>query len=118
MNLSDYAAFQNALLHMVVPMRREFGVAVDVPRMRVDIAYARFIVAQALSGGSLPLRESARLIDQWLQAAATREAESSREPDSTLPGEGPASTTDSRLPHVWRGTLARIARRMPLRLVP
>ena len=37
MNSSDYATVQDALVRMVVPMRREFGVAVDVPRMRVDV---------------------------------------------------------------------------------
>jgi hypothetical protein len=72
MNSSDYAAVQDALVRMVVPMRREFGVTVDVPRMRRDMIYAQFIVSQALTSGAKPLRDSACLVDRCLRAAAAR----------------------------------------------
>jgi hypothetical protein len=117
MNSSDYATVQDALVRMVVPMRREFGVAVDVPRMRVDVGYARFIVAQALNSQSQPLREHAALIDRCLQAAAARQVEIDRGADSTVPAEEAASG-DSRPPSAWIGAIARIARRAPVRPVP
>ncbi|MDH4287898.1 MAG: hypothetical protein OEW27_00100 [Aquincola sp.] len=74
MNSSDYAAVQDALVRMVVPMRREFGVAVDVRRMRCDMIYAQFIVSQALTSQTQPLHDSACLVDRCLRAAAARSA--------------------------------------------
>lgn len=74
MNPSDYAAVQDAFVRMVVPMRREFGVSVDVPRMRCDMVYAQFIVSQALGSRALALRASAQLVDRCLRAVAARAA--------------------------------------------
>ena len=113
MNSSDYATVQDALVRMVVPMRREFGVAVDVPRMRVDVGYARFIVAQALNSQSPPLRERASLIDRCLRAAAARQVECNRGADSTPPADE-AMAGHSQPPPAWIGAIARIARRMPV----
>jgi hypothetical protein len=72
MSPSDYAAVQNAFTRMVVPMRREFGVVLDVPRLRSDLDYAQFIVAEALMSREHSLRECARLLDGWVQAALAR----------------------------------------------
>jgi hypothetical protein len=72
MSPSDYAAVQNAFTRMVVPMRREFGVALDVPRLRHDVDYVQFVVAQALMSREQPLRDCARLLDGWVQAALAR----------------------------------------------
>lgn len=74
MNPSDYAAVQDAFVRMVVPMRREFGVSVDVPRMRCDMVYAQFIVSQALGSRAQALRASAQLVDRCLRAVAARAA--------------------------------------------
>jgi hypothetical protein len=72
MSPSDYAAVQNAFTRMVVPMRREFGVKVDVPRLRRDLDYAQAVVAQALTSREPALRESALLLEGWVRAALAR----------------------------------------------
>jgi hypothetical protein len=74
MDALAHAALQGAFLRLVVPMRREFGMAVDVPRMREDRAYAQFVVTRALTGQAPTLREAAAHIDGYLQAAAVRDA--------------------------------------------
>ena len=116
MNSSDYATVQDALVRMVVPMRHEFGIAVNVPRMRMDIGYARFIVAQALASRSQALRDSAELIERCLQAAAARHLEIDRGADSALPLA--AEGGDFQPPHLWADAMAWIARRVPVRLAP
>jgi hypothetical protein len=60
---------QNTLVRMVVPMRREFGRALDVQQMRSDRAYAESIVAQALTSQVQSLRDHARLVGVHLNAA-------------------------------------------------
>jgi hypothetical protein len=57
---------QNALVRMVVPMRREFGCALDVHQMRHDRAYAKSIIAQALTSRVQSLRDHARLVGAHL----------------------------------------------------
>ena len=69
MNASAYAALQGALVRMVVPMRREFGVMLDVPRMRMDIEYAQSAVALALHSDSPALHHCAELVDHYIRAA-------------------------------------------------
>ena len=61
MDASSYAALQGAIVRMVVPMRREFGITLDVQRMRCDIDYAQFTVALALRSESPALTHSAGL---------------------------------------------------------
>lgn len=72
MSPSDYAAVQDAITRMVVPLRREYAVALDVPRMRSDMDYAQFIVAQALMSRDPALRRNAGLVGGWLEAALAR----------------------------------------------
>jgi hypothetical protein len=83
MDASTYAALQSAFVRMVVPLRREFGVALDVPRMRHDIDYAQFAVTLALHSDSPTLHHCAELVDTYIHAARARdhgiaEASSSR----------------------------------------
>lgn len=69
MSSAFHSDMQNALVRMVVPMRREFGCALDVAQMRRDRAYALSIVAQALTSQVQSLRDSARLVGYHLSAA-------------------------------------------------
>lgn len=69
MDASTYAALQGAFVRMVVPMRREFGVTLDVPRMRSDIEYAQSAVALALHSDSPALHHCAELVDHFIRAA-------------------------------------------------
>jgi hypothetical protein len=69
MDASTYAALQGAFVRMVVPMRREFGVTLDVPRMRTDIEYAQSAVALALHSDSPALHHCAELVDHFIRAA-------------------------------------------------
>jgi hypothetical protein len=73
MDVQAYAALQDAFLRIVTPMKREFGLFVDVPRLREDRAYARFIVDQALTGYEPVLLDAAAHIDAYLQAADARD---------------------------------------------
>jgi hypothetical protein len=70
---------QNSLVRMVVPMRREFGCALDVPRMRNDRAYAESIVSQALTSQVPSLRDHARRVGEQLIAAEA--APDAQQPD-------------------------------------
>lgn len=72
MTSSDYAAVQDAFVRMVTPLRREFGMALDVPRMRHDMDYALFVVATAMRGNDPNLLRSAALVARCLRAAAQR----------------------------------------------
>ena len=64
-----HADMQNTLVRMVVPMRREFGFALDVQQMRRDRVYAESIVAQALTSQVQSLRDHARIVGAHLSAA-------------------------------------------------
>lgn len=74
MTASEYAAVQNAFIRMVIPMRREFGLALDVPRMRRDMDYAQFVVETALRSSEPRLLRCARVVDRCLQIAEARRA--------------------------------------------
>lgn len=78
MDAVAHAALQNAFLRIVTPMKREFQMVVDVPRMREDRTYARFIVERALTGCGSVLLGAATHIDAYLQAADARDAASLR----------------------------------------
>ena len=80
MDASTYAVLQGAFVRMVVPMRREFGVMLDVPRMRADIDYAQFAVALALQSDSPALHHCAELVDHFIRAAhAARNDDATRD---------------------------------------
>lgn len=86
MSLSFHSDMQNTLVRMVIPMRREFGCALDVQQMRCDRAYAESIVAQALTSQVQSLRDCARLIGSHLCAAPAS-------PDSQPPDSEQRATT-------------------------
>jgi hypothetical protein len=87
-NSPFHADMQNVLVRMVVPMRREFGCALDVQQMRSDRVYAESIVAQALTSQVQSLRDSARLVDHHLSAArAPEQARRSRAERATPPAD-------------------------------
>lgn len=71
MNSPFHADMQDALVRMVVPMRREFGCVLDVPLMRRDRGYAESIVAQALTSQVQSLRDCARRVAHHLSAAGS-----------------------------------------------
>jgi hypothetical protein len=73
MDASTYAALQDAFVRMVVPLRREFGVALDVQRMRHDIDYAQFAVELALHSESPALHHCAELVESYIRAARARD---------------------------------------------
>lgn len=56
----------NTLVRMVVPMRREFGRALDVRQFLHDFAYAREVLEQALGSSDPRLLEYARYVEQRL----------------------------------------------------
>ncbi len=87
MGLDFHADMQNALVRMIVPMRREFGCALDVQQMRRDPTYAESIVAQALTSHTQNLRDCARLVGYHLSAAKAAQA-----PAASPTGHDPAST--------------------------
>lgn len=78
---ADDAMLQDTLVRMVVPMRREFAAALDVPRMKRDEAYARAIVTQASQSSEARLREYAKLVEPLLLRAPTVRAPTSSDED-------------------------------------
>lgn len=75
MDATAYATLQDAMRRMVVPLRREFGVALDVPRMERDIEYAEFAVALAMGSRTPALLERATLVAHYIRAARERAAQ-------------------------------------------
>ena len=74
MDAFEYAALQNAIVRLVVPIRREFGVAIDVPRMCHNIDYAEFAVSLARNSESPLLQERAEFIEGYIRAVRQRAA--------------------------------------------
>jgi hypothetical protein len=74
MDASNYAALQETFLRMVVPLRREFGVELDVPRMRQDIDYAQSIVDLAMGSLSGALQLYAAHVEFHIRTARSRNA--------------------------------------------
>lgn len=74
MDAQAHAALQDAFLRIVTPMRREFGIAVDVPRLRSDRAYAAWLVALGRTGQAPVLQRAAAHIGIYLDAADLRDA--------------------------------------------
>lgn len=69
MSLSSEMALHSTVVRMVVPMRREFGHDIDVREMLRDRAYARAVIAEALTSDVERLRGYARLAEQYLDDA-------------------------------------------------
>lgn len=69
MSLSSEMALHSTVVRMVVPMRREFGHDIDVREMLRDRAYARAVIAEALTSDVERLRGYARLAEQYMSDA-------------------------------------------------
>jgi hypothetical protein len=69
MSLSSEMALHSTVVRMVVPMRREFGHDIDVREMLRDRAYARAVIAEALTSDVERLRGYARLAEQYINDA-------------------------------------------------
>ena len=92
MSLSPEMALHDAVVRMVVPMRREFGHEIDVREMLRDRAYARAVIAEALTSDVERLRGYARLAAQYMDGAR-RQADADRHAssrDTCAPALSPA----------------------------
>lgn len=83
MSADDDSKLMNYVVRMIVPMRREFGRALDVRQFLHDFAYAREVMDQALSSQDPRLREYAGYVAQRYHGA--RVADSPAMP-ATAPG--------------------------------
>ena len=64
MSADDDSQLMNYLVRMIVPLRREFGRALDVRQFLHDFAYAREVMDQALGSQDPRLREYANYVAQ------------------------------------------------------
>ena len=62
----DHGKVMNTLLRMIVPMRREFGVNLDVKHFLHDLDYRQDVIAQALKSQDTRLRDYAQYVDKLL----------------------------------------------------
>ena len=69
MNLSHNAQVLDALVRMVVPMRREFGYALDVQAFMHDAAYAHQVLGRALTSQVDRLRQYAEIVHRTMAAS-------------------------------------------------
>ena len=69
MSADDDSKLMNYVVRMIVPMRREFGRALDVRQFLHDFAYAREVMDQALSSQDPRLREYAGYVAQRYHGA-------------------------------------------------
>ncbi len=74
MQLSQNARVLDAVVRMVVPMRREFGCSVDVQAFMRDAAYAQQVLGKALTSQVQRLRQYAEFAQCHLQPAAPASA--------------------------------------------
>jgi len=64
MSADDDSQLMNYVVRMIVPMRREFGRALDVRQFLHDFVYAREVMDQALGSQDPRLREYANYVAQ------------------------------------------------------
>lgn len=69
MQLSQDAQVLDAVVRMVVPMRREFGCSVDVQAFMRDAAYAQQVLSQAFSSQVQRLRQYAEIAQRRVRPA-------------------------------------------------
>ena len=69
MQLTQHAQVLDAVVRMVVPMRREFGYSVDVQAFMRDAAYAQQVLGQALTSQVQRLRQYAEIAQHNLRPA-------------------------------------------------
>lgn len=98
MSASDPASnseLMNYLVRMVVPMRREFGRALDVRHFLHDLEYARDVIQQALTSQDARLLQYARYVDA--HHLGPRNA-SNAEPKPAKPADTPHTTEKVEVP--------------------
>jgi hypothetical protein len=72
--LSQNNVVLDAVVRMVVPMRREFGVSLDAMAFMRDAVYAQQVLAQALTSQAQRLRQYAEIAQRHLRPVATAQA--------------------------------------------
>lgn len=97
MSAAVEASVINFVVRMVVPMRREFGRALDVQQFMKDRSYARAVLDEALGSHDSRLREHAQYVERHMlgvrqggsdaAVAPKREAPSPEIPTSGEPTE-------------------------------
>lgn len=85
MQYSQNPKVLDAVIRMVIPMRREFGCALDVQAFMRDTVYARQVLRQALTSQVQRLRDHAEAVQRSLSPAATRGAQPSRQRPDRVP---------------------------------
>jgi hypothetical protein len=95
----DHGKVMNTLLRMVVPMRREFGVNLDVKHFLHDLDYRQDVIAQALQSQDTRLRDYAQYV-QKLMAGPRMAAQPPTPPASSTAAanSAPPSIIDSMFP--------------------
>lgn len=98
----------NSVMRMVIPMRREFGRALDVTHFMHDLVYAKQIVIEAQSSQDEQLRERANLLASKLmgprnsgvlpsRASSTPTPSSSSSPFAATPEPQPPEENEAAL---------------------
>jgi hypothetical protein len=67
----DQGKVMNTLLRMIVPIRREFGVNLDVNHFLHDLEYRSDIIAKALASQDTRLRDYAKYVQQLIGSPRT-----------------------------------------------
>jgi hypothetical protein len=79
-------ALQDTLVRMIVPMRREFGRAIEISQMLREPRYAQAVIAEAMTSREERLRNYAALAERYLRAAE-------KAPQTPAPGTAAPSST-------------------------
>lgn len=95
MQLSQNAQVLDAVVRMVVPMRREFGCSLDVQAFMRDAAYAHQVLGQALGSQVERLRQYAEIVQRNLRPAQAATAPATLQPAQRAP-VAPAARPASR----------------------
>jgi hypothetical protein len=90
----DHGKVMNTLLRMIVPMRREFGVNLDVKHFLHDLEYRQDIIAQALSSQDTRLRDYAQYVNKLMAGPRT----AANPPAAANKADAPPSIIESLFP--------------------
>ena len=95
MQLPQNAQVLDAVVRMVVPMRREFGCSVDVQAFMRDAAYAHQVLGQALNSQVERLRQYAEVAQRHLVPPQNKAARTA----APAPTRAPAAAADQAVAH-------------------
>jgi hypothetical protein len=96
----DHGKVMNTLLRMIVPMRREFGLSLDVKHFLHDFEYRQDIITQALQSQDTRLRDYAQYVEK-LMAGPRMAAQPPTPPAAAAPAansSSPPSIIESMFP--------------------